>query len=138
MFSPVLPEYVDDLKQYSPTYARWGELEEELTEPLKGVASCVVQCSKEAEEHIQHLSEVLVPALHEYVLCAETLKVRHEHASPVMVLCRWGLMQSTSKTRCDVKVEHRTLEALCAHSGARGNHGVPCLGPVIQTSGDRH
>ncbi|CAI5673956.1 unnamed protein product [Oreochromis niloticus] len=67
-------EYVDELKQYSPTYARWGELEEELTEPLKGMASCVVQCSKEAEEHIQHLSEVLVPALHEYVLCAETLK----------------------------------------------------------------
>lgn len=92
MFSSVLPEYVDELKQYSPTYARWGELEEELTEPLKGMASCVVQCSKEAEEHIQHLSEVLVPALHEYVLCAETLKVRHEHASPVMVLCRWGLM----------------------------------------------
>uniref|UniRef100_A0A668T4L3 PX domain-containing protein n=1 Tax=Oreochromis aureus TaxID=47969 RepID=A0A668T4L3_OREAU len=67
-------EYVDELKQYSPTYARWGELEEDLTEPLKGMASCVVQCSKEAEEHIQHLSEVLVPALHEYVLCAETLK----------------------------------------------------------------
>uniref|UniRef100_A0A669DRQ8 Sorting nexin 7 n=1 Tax=Oreochromis niloticus TaxID=8128 RepID=A0A669DRQ8_ORENI len=71
-------EYVDELKQYSPTYARWGELEEELTEPLKGMASCVVQCSKEAEEHIQHLSEVLVPALHEYVLCAETLKLQEE------------------------------------------------------------
>lgn len=31
-------------------------------------------CSKETEEQIQHLSEVLVPVLHEYVICADTLK----------------------------------------------------------------
>uniref|UniRef100_A0A4W6F1P0 Sorting nexin 7 n=1 Tax=Lates calcarifer TaxID=8187 RepID=A0A4W6F1P0_LATCA len=55
-------EYLDELKQY------------DLAEPLKGVARCVEGCSKETEEQIQHLSEVLVPALHEYVLCAETLK----------------------------------------------------------------
>ncbi|XP_035510628.1 sorting nexin-7 [Morone saxatilis] len=67
-------EYLDELKQYSPTYTQWAESEEELAEPLKGVASCVERCSKETEEQIQHLSEALVPALHEYVLCAETLK----------------------------------------------------------------
>ncbi|KAM9839435.1 sorting nexin-7 [Aulostomus maculatus] len=67
-------EYVDELKQYSPTFTQWAGLEEELAESLKGVASCVEQCSMEAEEQIQHLSEVLVPVLHEYVLCAETLK----------------------------------------------------------------
>ncbi|XP_030613161.1 sorting nexin-7-like [Archocentrus centrarchus] len=67
-------EYLEELKQYSPTYAQWADLEEELADPLKGVVSCVVQCSKESEEQIHHLSEVLVPALHEYVLCAETLK----------------------------------------------------------------
>lgn len=67
-------EYLDELKQYSPTYAQWADLEEELADPLKGVVSCVVQCSKESEEQIHHLSEVLVPALHECVLCAETLK----------------------------------------------------------------
>lgn len=39
------------------------------------MASCVEQCSKESEEQIHHLTEVLVPTLHEYVLCAETLKV---------------------------------------------------------------
>ncbi len=77
--SPVFAEYVDELKQYSPTYTQWAGLEEELAEPLKGVASCVEHCSKEAEEQIHHLSEVLVPALHEYVLCAETLKVSPEH-----------------------------------------------------------
>lgn len=67
-------EYLDELKQYSPTYTQWAGSEEELAEPLKGVAGCVERCSKETEEQIHHLSDVLVPALHEYVLCAETLK----------------------------------------------------------------
>ncbi|XP_041824138.1 sorting nexin-7 [Melanotaenia boesemani] len=67
-------EYLDELKQYSPTYSQWAESEQELSEPLKGVSSCVERCGKETEEQIHHLSEVLVPALHEYVLCAETLK----------------------------------------------------------------
>ncbi|XP_041670206.1 sorting nexin-7 [Cheilinus undulatus] len=67
-------EYLDELKQYTPTYTQWAESEEELADQLKGVASCVERCSKETEEHIHHLSEVLVPALHEYVLCAETVK----------------------------------------------------------------
>ncbi|XP_038547876.1 sorting nexin-7 [Micropterus salmoides] len=68
-------EYLDELKQYSPTYTQWAESEGELAEPLKGVANCVERCSKETEEQIHHLSQVLVPVLHEYVLCAETLKV---------------------------------------------------------------
>lgn len=67
-------EYLDELRQYGPTYTLWAELEEDLAEPLKGVANCVERCSKETEEQIQQLSDVLVPALHEYVLCAETLK----------------------------------------------------------------
>ncbi|XP_030253530.1 sorting nexin-7 isoform X1 [Sparus aurata] len=67
-------EYVDELKQYSPTYTQWAGSEEELAESLNGVANCLVRCSKETEEQIYHLSEVLVPTLHEYVLCAETLK----------------------------------------------------------------
>lgn len=67
-------EYLDELRQYGPTYTQWAELEEDLAEPLKGVANCVERCSKETEEQIQQLSDVLVPTLHEYVLCAETLK----------------------------------------------------------------
>ncbi|XP_070784177.1 sorting nexin-7 isoform X2 [Enoplosus armatus] len=67
-------EYLDELKQYSPSYTQWAGSEEELAEPLKGVAGCVERCGKETEAQIHHLSEVLVPALHEYVLCGETLK----------------------------------------------------------------
>lgn len=82
---PLLPEYLDELKQYSPTYTQWADLEEELAEPLRGVVSCVVQCSKETEEQVKQLSEALVPALHEYVLCAETLKVRQSEVLLVKV-----------------------------------------------------
>lgn len=78
---PLFTEYVDQLRQYSPTYSQWAGLEEELEEPLKAIGNCVEQCSKQTEEHIHHLSDVLVPALHDYVLCAETLKVRHHHTA---------------------------------------------------------
>lgn len=61
-------------------------MEEALAEPLRGVASCVEQCGKETEEHVQHLSDALVPALHEYVLCAETVKVRREKRLPLSFL----------------------------------------------------
>uniref|UniRef100_A0A3Q3WF61 PX domain-containing protein n=1 Tax=Mola mola TaxID=94237 RepID=A0A3Q3WF61_MOLML len=67
-------EYLDELKQYGPTYSQWAEAEEDLSDSLKGVANCVERCSKETGDHIDHLSQVLVPALHEYVLCAETVK----------------------------------------------------------------
>lgn len=77
----MLSEYVDELKQYSPTYTQWAGSEEELAESLNGVANCLVRCSKETEEQIYHLSEVLVPTLHEYVLCAETLKVSPDHTA---------------------------------------------------------
>ncbi|CAB1340829.1 unnamed protein product [Coregonus sp. 'balchen'] len=67
-------EYLEELKEYGPTYTLWSGSEEELVEQLKGVAGCIERCCKETEEQVGHLSDTLVPALHEYVLCAETLK----------------------------------------------------------------
>lgn len=67
-------EYLEELKEYAPTYTLWSGSEEELVEPLKGVASCVDRCFQETEEQARHLSDTLAPALHEYVLCGETLK----------------------------------------------------------------
>lgn len=68
-------EYLEELKEYGPTYTLWSGSEEELAEQLKGVAGCIERCCKETEEQVGHLSDTLVPVLHEYVLCAETLKV---------------------------------------------------------------
>ncbi|XP_037550383.1 sorting nexin-7 [Nematolebias whitei] len=94
-------EYVDELKQYSPAYFQWAESEEELAEPLKGVGSCVERCSKESEEQIQHLSEVLVPALHQYVLCADTLKA---------VLRRRDNIQAEFETKNEALASRRNEE----------------------------
>uniref|UniRef100_A0A4W5LY03 Sorting nexin 7 n=1 Tax=Hucho hucho TaxID=62062 RepID=A0A4W5LY03_9TELE len=67
-------EYLEELKEYGPTYTLWSGSEEELAEQLKGVAGCIERCCQETEEQVGHLSDTLVPVLHEYVLCAETLK----------------------------------------------------------------
>lgn len=71
----LLAEYVDELKRCTPSYSHWATLDADLAEPLRGVAGCVERCCLETEEHIQHLSELLLPAVHEYVLCADTVKV---------------------------------------------------------------
>uniref|UniRef100_H3CG47 Sorting nexin 7 n=1 Tax=Tetraodon nigroviridis TaxID=99883 RepID=H3CG47_TETNG len=65
-------EYLEELRRCAPSYSLWAGLEEELAEPLRGVATCVERCCLETE-HIQHLTQVLVP-VHEYVLGADTAK----------------------------------------------------------------
>lgn len=68
-------EYVDELKQYSPIYNQWAELEKDcLLETLRSVAGSVETCTQETERRAQELSDILLPVLHEYVLCADTLK----------------------------------------------------------------
>ncbi|KAL4635099.1 sorting nexin-7 isoform X1 [Arapaima gigas] len=67
-------EYLEELKEYGPVYTLWSGSEEELVEPLKGVAGCIDRCCRATEEQISHLSENLVPLLHEYVLCADSVK----------------------------------------------------------------
>uniref|UniRef100_A0A8C1S0B8 Sorting nexin 7 n=1 Tax=Cyprinus carpio TaxID=7962 RepID=A0A8C1S0B8_CYPCA len=71
-------EYLEELKECGPTYALWSQSEQELAEPLKNVAGCVDNCCKETEEQVKHLNDHLIPVLHEYVLCADTLKMRDE------------------------------------------------------------
>ncbi|XP_036441561.1 sorting nexin-7 isoform X2 [Colossoma macropomum] len=67
-------EYLEEVKECGPIYTLWSGSEEELVEPLKMMASCLDRCCRESEEQIQHLSSSLLPVLHEYVLCTETLK----------------------------------------------------------------
>ncbi|KAJ8397549.1 hypothetical protein AAFF_G00438250 [Aldrovandia affinis] len=67
-------EYLEELKECGPAYTLWSGSEEELAEPLKGVASCIERCCRETEGQVDQLSDSLVPGLHEYVLCTETLK----------------------------------------------------------------
>lgn len=71
----VVTEYLEELKECGPTYALWSQSEEELAEPLKDVAGCVDRCCKETEEQVKNLNDNLIPVLHEYALCTDTLKV---------------------------------------------------------------
>uniref|UniRef100_A0A8C5CQ08 Sorting nexin 7 n=1 Tax=Gadus morhua TaxID=8049 RepID=A0A8C5CQ08_GADMO len=75
-------EYLEELSQYGPLYSQWAELEADLSEPLRGVAGCLDLCGRETEEQLRHLTEVLQPTLHQYLLCADTLKTvlrRRDH-----------------------------------------------------------
>ncbi|KAJ8010439.1 hypothetical protein DPEC_G00075090 [Dallia pectoralis] len=67
-------EYLGELKEYAPVYTLWSGSEDTLVGPLKGVADCIERCWKETEEQDNHLTDTLVPTLHEYVLCSESLK----------------------------------------------------------------
>ncbi|XP_041923551.1 sorting nexin-7 isoform X2 [Alosa sapidissima] len=67
-------EYLEEMKEYAPTYTLWSGSEEELAEPLKGVANCLDRCFQETEGQVRQLSDCLAPTLHEYVLSTDTLK----------------------------------------------------------------
>lgn len=90
-------EHFDELKQYSPTYSQWAELEQDgLSETLKGVARSVELCGQETEQRAQELSETLLPVLHEYVLCADALK---------------GVLRRRDNIQADFEVKNEALAA---------------------------
>ncbi|XP_044528045.1 sorting nexin-7 isoform X2 [Gracilinanus agilis] len=65
--------YLDEMREYGPTYTWWSASEEDLVDSLKGVASCIDKCCKATERRIFDLSETLLPVVHEYVLYSEIL-----------------------------------------------------------------
>ncbi|XP_026872060.2 sorting nexin-7 isoform X1 [Electrophorus electricus] len=67
-------EYSEELGEGSPVYTKWSDIEDELMVPLKLMASCLDRCHRESEEQVLQLSNSLLPTLHEYVLCTDTLK----------------------------------------------------------------
>ncbi|MGH0160906.1 UNVERIFIED_CONTAM: hypothetical protein FKN15_010414 [Acipenser sinensis] len=69
-----IAEYLEGMKECGPVYTLWSGSEDQLVEPLKAIAGCIDNCCKVTEEQVAGLSENQVPILHEYVLCAETLK----------------------------------------------------------------
>ncbi|XP_039590660.1 sorting nexin-7 isoform X2 [Polypterus senegalus] len=71
-------EYLEEMKECGPVYTLWSASEVELVDILKGMAGCIDNCCKATEEQVVDLSEGLLPVLHEYVLCAETLKLKDE------------------------------------------------------------
>ncbi|CAL8292084.1 unnamed protein product [Lota lota] len=99
-------EYLEELSQYGPLYAQWADLETELTEPLRGVAGCLDLCGRETEEQLHHLTEVLEPTLHQYLLCADTLKTvlrRRDHIQAEFEAKNDALTSSSSSKKVDLE-----------------------------------
>ncbi|XP_051867636.1 sorting nexin-7 [Pristis pectinata] len=95
------------LKEYSPVYTLWSGSENELAEPLTGIASSIDSCCKATEGLTVGLSEDLLPALHEYVLSAETLK---------SVLKRRDLIQADYDSRIDALANRKAEREMLEHS----------------------
>uniref|UniRef100_UPI00398F412E sorting nexin-7 isoform X3 n=1 Tax=Pristiophorus japonicus TaxID=55135 RepID=UPI00398F412E len=102
-----LKEHLSEMKEYSPIYTLWSGSEQELAEPLKGVASSIENCCKATEGLTMGLAENLLPALHEYVLCAETLK---------SVLKRRDLIQADYDSRVDALANKKADREMLEHS----------------------
>ncbi|XP_077309000.1 sorting nexin-7 [Lithobates pipiens] len=66
-------DYYEEMKEYGPIYTLWSASEEELVDPLRGVANCIDKCCKITEALNTKLSCDLIPIIHEYVLYSETL-----------------------------------------------------------------
>ncbi|XP_072430700.1 sorting nexin-7 isoform X3 [Chiloscyllium punctatum] len=102
-----LKEHLTEMKEYGPIYTVWSESEQDLAEPLKGVASSIENCCKAIEGLTIGLSEDLLPALHEYVLCAETLK---------SVLKRRDLIQADYESQVDALTNKKADREMLEHS----------------------
>ncbi|XP_043554809.1 sorting nexin-7 isoform X4 [Chiloscyllium plagiosum] len=102
-----LKEHLTEMKEYGPIYTLWSESEQDLAEPLKGVASSIENCCKAIEGLTIGLSEDLLPALHEYVLCAETLK---------SVLKRRDLIQANYESQVDALTNKKADREMLEHS----------------------
>ncbi|XP_060765244.1 sorting nexin-30 isoform X1 [Neoarius graeffei] len=67
-------EYLVELREYGPLYSSWASSEQELQEPLDGMAGCVANCCSALEELTEDMSDDFLPVLREYVLYIESMK----------------------------------------------------------------
>ncbi|CAJ0927634.1 unnamed protein product [Ranitomeya imitator] len=91
-------DYYEEMKEYGPIYTLWSASEEDLVDPLRGVAGCIDKCSKITEALNSKLSNDLIPIIHEYVLYSETLSG---------VLRRRDLIQAELDAKVDALVNRK-------------------------------
>uniref|UniRef100_A0A8C5QS30 Sorting nexin 7 n=1 Tax=Leptobrachium leishanense TaxID=445787 RepID=A0A8C5QS30_9ANUR len=66
-------DYCEELKEYGPIYTLWSASEEDLVDPMKGMAGSIDRCYRVTDTLSSKLSGDLIPIIHEYVLYSETL-----------------------------------------------------------------
>ncbi|XP_048353094.1 sorting nexin-7 isoform X2 [Sphaerodactylus townsendi] len=121
-------DYFYELKEYSPIHTLWSASEEDLVDTLKGVASCIDQCSKAMEKRMAVLSETLIPTLHEYVLYSETL---------MGVLKRRDHIQAQLDSKVEALYNKKTEGDLLSEEIGKLEDKVECASNALQADWDR-
>ncbi|KAM9735310.1 sorting nexin-30 isoform 1-T1 [Menidia menidia] len=67
-------EYLTEVREYGAVYSSWAGSEEELQQPLEGVAGSVTACCGALEELSDNMSQDFLPVLREYILYIESMK----------------------------------------------------------------
>ncbi|PIK42543.1 putative sorting nexin-30-like, partial [Apostichopus japonicus] len=68
--------YQEDLTNYGPAYRLWSDWEVDLSDILNAFASSIDKCAKSMETLIQGQELYFVPLIKEYMLYAESVKVK--------------------------------------------------------------
>ncbi|KAG8555603.1 hypothetical protein GDO81_017756 [Engystomops pustulosus] len=106
-------DYYEEMKEYGPIYTLWSASEEDLVDPLRGVAGCIDKCCKVTEALNSKLSNDLIPIIHEYVLYSETLSG---------VQRRRDLIQAELDAKVDALVKQKADKDVVSYSKFLGEH----------------
>ncbi|XP_033883489.1 sorting nexin-7-like isoform X3 [Acipenser ruthenus] len=121
-------EYLEGMKECGPVYTLWSGSEDQLVEPLKAIAGCIDNCCKVTEEQVAGLSENQVPILHEYVLCAETLKA---------VLRRRDFIQAEYESKVDALANKKADKENLKEEIGRLEDKVECANNTLKVDWER-
>ncbi|XP_072854053.2 sorting nexin-7 isoform X1 [Pogona vitticeps] len=121
-------DYCYELKEFGPIHTLWSASEEDLADTLKGVASCIDKCCKATEKRMVALSDILFPALHEYLLYSEIL---------MGVLKRRDHIQAELDAKVDALYNKNTESELLSEEIGKLEDKVECANNSLQADWDR-
>ncbi|XP_075689292.1 sorting nexin-7 isoform X2 [Rhinoderma darwinii] len=121
-------DYYEEMKEYGPIYTLWSASEEDLVDPLRGVAGCIDKCCKVTEALNSNLSSDLIPIIHEYVLYSETLSG---------VLRRRDLIQTELDTKVDALVSRKADKDILKGEIEKLEDKVECANNALKADWDR-
>ncbi|XP_056379077.1 sorting nexin-7 isoform X2 [Hyla sarda] len=121
-------DYYEELKEYGPIYTLWSASEEDLVEPLRGVAGCIDKCCKVTEALNSQLSSDLIPIIHEYVLYSETLSG---------VLRRRDLIQAELDGKVDALVNRKADKEVLKEEIEKLEDKVECANNALKADWER-
>ncbi|XP_069593782.1 sorting nexin-7 isoform X1 [Ranitomeya imitator] len=121
-------DYYEEMKEYGPIYTLWSASEEDLVDPLRGVAGCIDKCSKITEALNSKLSNDLIPIIHEYVLYSETLSG---------VLRRRDLIQAELDAKVDALVNRKADQVIVKEEIEKLEDKVECANNALKADWER-